>query len=75
MKKARREMVAVKFWWTLEVQAATTITHIEPLQTPLRKQIALVISESTRVSMSLFLKSSQVSCDAFTNPFPYVAIC
>lgn len=73
--KARREMVAVKSICTLKVQAATTMTHIEPLQTPVRKHIAVVMSESTIISISRFSKSSQVSCDAFTNPFPYAAIC
>lgn len=67
-------MVAVKLPRTAAVQAATTITHIEPLHTPVRKQMAVVMSESTIVSISLFSKSSQVSCDAFTNPFPYAAI-
>lgn len=67
-------MVAVKVTWTVAVQAATTITHIEPLQTPVRKHMAVVMSESTMLSISRFSNSSQVSCDAFTNPFPYAAI-
>jgi hypothetical protein len=75
MKKARREMVAVKLWCTLAVQAATTMTQIEPLQTPVRKQIELVMSESTIGSISCLSKSSQVSCEAFTKPFPYDDIC
>lgn len=63
-------MVAVKPWWIVDVQADTMITHIEPLQTPVRKQTALVMSESTTASISRSLKSSQVSWDACTNPFP-----
>ena len=63
-------MVAVKGWWTLAVQAATTITQIEPLQTPVRKQIALIMSESTMGSISSLSKSAQVSCDALTKLFP-----
>lgn len=75
-KNARRERVAVKPSCTEKVQAATTMVHIEPLQTPARKHMALVMSESTMASISfpLFSKSSQVSCDAFTKPFPYAAI-
>jgi hypothetical protein len=75
MKKARSEMVAVKLRCTLAVQAATTMTQIEPLQTPVRKQIELVMSASTSRSIFSFSKSSQVSCEAFTKPFPYDAIC
>lgn len=74
MKNARSETVAVKLSCTLAVQAATTMTQMEPLQTPVRKQMALVMSESTMSSISCFRKSSQVSCDALTNPFPYAAI-
>lgn len=73
-KNARSEMVAVKLSCTLAVQAATTMTQMEPLQTPVRKQIALVMSESTIGSISCLSKSSHVSCDAFTKPFPYAAI-
>ena len=75
MKNTRREMVAVKPGYTVNVQAATTMTHIEPLQTPVRKHMALVMSESTMACILLFLKSSHVSCDACTKPFPYAAIC
>jgi len=75
MKNVRRDKVAVKVWCTLWVQAATTITQIEPLQTPVRKQIELVISESTIATMSSFSKRAQVSREALTNPFPYAAIC
>lgn len=70
MMNARSETVAVKFWYSLAVQAATTMTQMEPLQTPVRKQIALVMSASTIRSISCRSKSFQVSCDAFTKPFP-----
>lgn len=68
-------MVAVKGWWTLAVQAAAIMTQIQPLQTPVRKQMALVMSESTMGSISCLSKSAHVSCDARTKPLPYAAIC
>lgn len=75
MKNVRRDSVAVKLWCTVWVQAATTMTQIEPLQTPVRKQIELVISASTIDTMSSFSNRAHVSWDAITKPFPYAAIC
>lgn len=70
MKKARTDTVAVKPLCNEAVQAATRMTQIEPLQTPARKQIELVMSESTMASISCLSNSAQVSWDAFTKPLP-----
>jgi len=74
MKKARSETVAAKLLLTAQVHDAVVITQMEPLQTPVRKQTELVMSESTMGSIPCFSNSSHVSCDALTNPFPYAAI-
>lgn len=76
VKKDRSERVAVKVWCPLTVQVTTTISQLDPLHTPVRKQIELgYMSESTMGSIPCLSKSCLASCDACPNPFPCAAIC